>query len=125
MVSVVLEDGTLHSASIHYSHSENPFRIFMQTANTTIKAQPFLNGQTGKGSFVIGFSEEEWLTLQMHGSIRSVTDPNELEEIYKIHYGKFPEVEKYKGSETVTLEFVPQWWRYTDFNIVPPTIITE
>jgi general stress protein 26 len=125
VISVALEDGTIHSATVHYSHNENPLKIYIQTSNTTLKVKPFLNGQIGKGAFVIGFSEDEWLTLQMHGEIRAISDQDQLEEIYKIHYKKHPDAEQYKGPNTVFLEFSPIWWRYTDFNTDPETIINS
>lgn len=125
VISVTLSDGVIHSATVHYSFKENPFTVYIQTSNTTLKAKPFLNGETGKGAIVIGFSEEDWITLQLHGNIRAVTDVNELEEVYKVHYQKQPEAEKYKGPKTVFLEFTPTWWRYTDFNTEPENIIEE
>jgi len=72
---------------------------------------------------VIGLSEEEWLTLQMHGDVKIISDNKELEKVYKIHYAKHPEAEQYKGPKTVFLEFTPTWWRFTDFNTNPETII--
>lgn len=126
VISVKLDDEIIHSATIHFSHlSEPDIRIFIQTSNTTLKAKPFLHGQVGKGAMVIGFSEEDWLTLQMHGDIRAISDNNELEAIYKIHYQKHPEAEQYKGLDTIFLEFKPTWWRYTDFNTEPETIISS
>ncbi len=126
VISVNLGDGNLHSATVHYSHTENPFKIFIQTTNDTLKASPFLNGKTGKGAMVIGFSEEEWMTLQLHGDIRIISDADEIEEAAKIHYQKLPNAEKRRGPDTVFLEFTPTWWRYTDFNTKPEeTIITS
>lgn len=125
VISVVLNDSNVHAATVHFSHKNDPLKVYIQTSNKTLKAQPFLNGETGKGAFVLGFSEEEWLTLQMHGTVRAVSDQNELEEIYKVHYAKHPDSEQYKGPKTVFLEFTPTWWRYTDFNTEPPIIISS
>lgn len=125
VISVTLTDGSLHSATVHYSHTENPFRIFIQTTNDTLKVQPFLNGQSGKGAMVIGFSEEDWLTLQMHGIVRMVSDLKELEEVHNINFQKYPKSKRHIGPDTVFLEFTPTWWRYTDFNTRPETIITS
>ncbi len=122
-LSVILDDGSPHASAVHYSETIDPLKLFIQTSNSTTKAQPFLNGKAGKASIVIGFSEQEWLTLQMRGIMQIVSDPARLEEIYKIHYQKHPEAEKYKGSKTVFLEFIPTWSRYTDFNTEPETII--
>jgi uncharacterized protein YhbP (UPF0306 family) len=123
VISVILDDGTLHSATIHFSYAANPLKFYIQTSNSTLKAQPFMSGKPGKAAMVIGFSEEVWITLQMHGQIRQVSDSDELEEVYKIHYKKQPEAEQYKGPKTVFLEFTPEWWRFTDFNTEPETII--
>jgi len=124
-LTVLIGAGIPHSATVHYSHQENPLKIFVQTSNKTEKAKPFLTGATGKASIVIGQSEEEWITLQMRGNIRAVINEEELKEIYKIHYKKHREAEKYKNSNTVFLEFTPTWWRYTDFNTDPDTVITS
>lgn len=124
-LSVIIADNTPHSATVHYSHQLNPLKLFIQTSNSTTKAKPFLNGEIGKASFVVGFSEEEWLTFQMRGTIRQIVDPEVLSNIYKIHYKKHPEAKQYKGPKTVFLEFTPTWWRYTDFNTEPETIISS
>lgn len=123
VLSILQEDGTPHAATVHFSHTEDPLKFFIQTSNKTLKAQPFLNDDTGKAAIVLGFSEEEWVTLQLHGDIRAVSDPSELEAIYKIHYAKNPDAEQYRGPNTVFLEFVPTWWRYTDLNTEPETIL--
>lgn len=123
VVSVVLADGTPHAAAVHYSHQENPLAFFIQTVNDTVKVQNLSHGKIGNAAMVIGFSEQDWLTLQMRGDIQIISDKNQLEEIYKIHYQEHPDAEKYKNQKTVFLKFTPTWWRYTDFNTDPETII--
>jgi hypothetical protein len=121
LISILL-DKRPYSAAVHFSHRLNPLKIFVQTSNDTNKAKPFLDGSTGPASMVVGFSEQDWLTLQMSGSARAITNPDELKNIYKIHYAKHPNAEQYKGPDTLFLEFTPTWWRYTDFNSNPETI---
>ena len=123
VVSVILPSNISHSASVHLSHQKNPLKLFIQTTNTTEKVKPLLNGEVGKASMVIGFSEKDWITLQMRGEMKIVSNPEDLEKIYKIHYKKHPDAEQYKGPKTVFMEFTPNWWRYTDFNTEPETII--
>ncbi len=125
VLSVVQADGTSHSATVHFSHEENPLSLFIQTSNTSEKAKPFLKGETSKASMVIGFSEQEWLTLQMKGDMKIITDPEALEKAFKTHYKKHPEAEKRKGPDTVILQFTPTWLRYTDFTTRPKTVIEE
>ena len=125
VISVIMSDSMPHAATIHFSHTSDPFKIYMFTSNATLKASPFLNGESGKAAMVVGFSLKDWETLQMHGVIKGITDSAELERIYPVHYSKHPETEKYKGPNTFVLEFTPTWWRYTDFKSGPPTIITS
>jgi uncharacterized protein YhbP (UPF0306 family) len=122
-LAVIIENNVLHGAAVHYSHQSAPLKLFFQTTNKTVKAAPFLNGEIGNASVVIGQSEQDWLTLQMRGTVRKISSPEELREVYKIHYKKHPEAEQYKNEATVFLEFTPVWWRYTDFNTEPETII--
>lgn len=111
---------------MHFSHQVEPLKIFIQTTNTSEKVKGILNGEIGKASIVIGFSEKDWLTLQIRGTIKVVSDLGQLQEIYKIHYAKHPDAEQYKNNpSTIFLEFMPTWWRFTDFNTNPETIISS
>jgi len=123
VLSGILIDGGPHSSTVHYSHQDQPLRLFFQTWDESMKAQTLTQGQNNKASVVVGFSEQDNLTLQMRGTIRIVSDPDELEAIYQIHYSKHPFAEKYKDSNTRFIEFTPTWWRYSDFNFDPEKII--
>lgn len=123
VLSVVLADGSPHNAVVHYSEQAEPLKIFIQTY-PTVKAKAIQEkGGAAKAAIVIGLSEKDFVSLQMRGNIRIVSDQKELQDIYKIHYKKHPEAEKYKGPKTIFLEFTPTWWRYTDFNTDPETVI--
>ena len=123
VLSVIQEDGCPHAASVHFSHDADPFRIYIQTSRTSKKAQPLLEGSISKAAMVVGFSEEEWVTVQMQGDIRILSDQTEADQAYMVHYKKSPDAEKRRGPDTVILEFVPTWIRYTDFKTNPKTII--
>lgn len=126
VISVVLESGQVHSATVHFSHVLEPvLKIYVQTSSATVKASPFLSGQVGQGALVVGFSHIDWLTLQMRGTVRLVTDSEEIQKVSQLHYAKHPDAQKRSGPTTVFLEFTPTWWRYTDFKTSPPTIITS
>ena len=125
-LTTLLPDGSPHSAALHYSHTENPLALYFSTENTSRKCQGLLQGQTVTGSLVIGFSEEEWITLQMDGEVKAISNSEELKNIHEIHYTKHPNSEKYKNEpETIFLTFVPSWWRYTDYNTDPVTILSS
>lgn len=123
-LSTIMSNGTPHSAAMHYSHSTEPFVFYFSSDNESKKFQGLIDNKTVKASMVIGFSEEEWLSLQMDGDIRAITDIEELKRVQIRHYQKNPNAEVYKDEPyTVFLAFTPNWWRFTDFNTKPETIL--
>lgn len=126
VLTVLLPDGSPCSSALHYSHQNEPLTLFFSTENTSRKCKGLLKGESVKGSVVIGFSEEEWLTLQMDGEVRAILDKEELAKVHKVHYPKHPTSEQYKNdSETIFLAFTPNWWRFTDLNTSPYEIISS
>ena len=63
-LTTILPDGSPHSAAMHYSHSVDPLTFYFSSDNESKKFQGLVKNNTGKASMIIGFSEEEWLTLQ-------------------------------------------------------------
>ncbi len=122
-LTTLLPDGSPHAAALHYSHSGNPPVLYFSVENTGKKCEALLDGSDGKASVVIGFSEEEWVTLQLDGDIR-IHRKDELPSIHAVHYAKHPNAAQYKNDPaTVFLVFAPTWWRFTDYNTKPPTIL--
>lgn len=125
-LTTLLNDGSPHAAALHYSNKNEPLELYFSTKNTSLKTQTLLDGKSTKASVVIGFSEEEWITLQMDGETKAVLDKNELRSVHAIHYAKVPDSEQYKDDPaTIFLKFIPKWWRYTDYNTDPPTILVS
>jgi general stress protein 26 len=125
-LTVVLKDGSPHASTLHFSHNENPWELYFSTENTSKKCEGLLNGETVKASCVLGFSEEEFKTLQMDGEVKMITDSQELSKIKDIHYAKHPSSKKYENEpETVFLKFTPKWWRYTDYTTTPLTKLSS
>jgi len=125
-LTTLLKDGSPHGAALHFSHKNNPVELYFSTEKTSIKCEALLEENTVKGSVVVGFSEDEWITLQMDGEVSVISDKDELNAAQKIHYPKHPESEKYKDyPNTIFLKFTPKWWRYTDYNIKPETILSS
>lgn len=123
-MAVLLPDGFPHGAVLHYSCKNNPLTLFFSTENTSKKSEGLLDGKGKKASVVVGFSEEEWITLQMDGEVRAILDPKELKEVKEIHYAKHPDSKQYENDPaTLFLSFTPNWWRFTDYNTDPPTIV--
>lgn len=117
VMAVCLPDGTVHAAALHYSHRNDPFAIIIGTETTTRKAQGLEDGRPAKASVVIGFDENQMVTVQMDGEVRMAIDPEELKQIKAIHYVKHPGAKKYDGEPAnCFLIFTPTWWRYSEFN---------
>ncbi|OGM29896.1 hypothetical protein A2630_03970 [Candidatus Woesebacteria bacterium RIFCSPHIGHO2_01_FULL_44_10] len=125
-LTTLLKDGTPHSAAMHFSHLGSPLAFYFSADKAGSKCEDLLDGIPKKAAVVVGFSEEEWITLQMEGKIQVVSDPQAVAEIKKIHYVKNPSSKEFESDPgTIFLEFTPTWWRYTDFNINPPTIVSS
>ncbi len=125
-LTTMLTDGMPHAAALHYSHRNDPMELYFSTENTSRKAQALLDGKSSKAAVVIGFSEEKWIALQMEGEVVTIMDKEELSRIHSVHYKKHPGSEKYKDDPaTIFLKFTPTWFRYTDYNTAPLTIITN
>lgn len=115
VLSVLLKNDSPHAAAMHYSHSVSPLEIYIQTKNTSRKMSALLKGGFVKASIVVGFSEQEFKTLQLDGDVR-ILSKNRLSEVHKIHYTKHPDAKQWKDDPaTVFLAFKPTWWRYTEY----------
>lgn len=125
-LTTLLPDGSPHASALHFSHSTDPFVLYFSVEKTCRKCEALLDGKSVKASVVVGFSEVEWLTLQMDGEVRAILDVSELTTAQQVHYAKIKEAEKYKDDPTtIFLVFTPTWLRYTDFKTQPPTIISS
>ena len=123
VLTTLLVDGTPHGATLHYSFKTDPLELYFSVDKTDRKCQALAQSNEGKAAVVIGFSEQEWLTLQIDGKIKIVEDKDKIKEIKTIHYKRHPNSQKFENDpNTVFLVFQPTWLRYTDFNVEPPKI---
>lgn len=117
--------GGMHAAALHFSHSDEPLVLYFSTEKDSRKMGGLSSSNSVKAAFVCGLSETDWLTLQMDGEVEIIPE-SELPKVHKIHYAKHPKSEQYKDDPgTVFLKFTPTWWRYTDYNTKPMTIVTS
>lgn len=122
-LSTLLKDGSPHASALHYSHRDEPLTLYFSIENTSKKCENLLDGKISRASAVVGFSEEEWITLQMDGEVKAILSEEELKRAKSTHYPKHPDSQQYEHDlETLFLAFTPSWWRYTDYNTDPPTI---
>lgn len=123
-LTTLLTDGSPHAAAVHYSHRADPLKLFFSTQNSSRKCEALADGKTTKAAVVIGLSEEEWKTLQLEGTVRAITDKDEIAKVKSVHYPKHPNSQKFENDPaTLFLEFTPSWWRYTDYNTKPMTVL--
>lgn len=125
-ITVLSPDGIPHSATIHFSHSDNPFHLYMVTEKTSRKCRGLLDGLSAAASFVTGFSEKEWITFQADGDIRIPHGDKELADAKASYYLKYPNAQANEHNPNLTfLIFTPHWWRYTDLKPEPWEIISK
>lgn len=116
VLSVQLKSGKPHGATVHFSHQDNPLKVFFMTDRNSKKVEAILDGSTMGASFVTGFDEDSMQTVQMDGSVRIVTDAAEIAALKEVHYAKLPSAKKWEGApDSVFLEFTPTWWRFKDY----------
>lgn len=123
-LTTIIDGGQPHSATMHYSYTVTPsLKLYFSTNKTSRK---ILNSNSfKKASFLIGFSETEWTTLQIEGDLEIVGD-EELSEVKTNHYDRNPSSKKFEGDpNTIFLCFKPTWWRYTDYKTSPVTILSS
>lgn len=126
VLSVLLKDGSPHGATVHFSHQNSPTKFFFLTDRTYKKCEALLEGNAVRASFVLGFSEDEMKTLQLDGTVRTVSDAGELTALKEVHFKKIPTAKQYENDpDSVFLKFIPTWWQYTDYNTKPETRISS
>lgn len=127
-VALILNNGKSHSAVMHFSFEENPLRLFFQTSKKSgkIAQADIMDGASAIASLCIGFSEEEWQTLQMEGKIRGVFTTEEKKKVQAIHYLRYPNSQENENDpDTLFLEFISSWWQLSDYNTNPPKKISS
>ena len=125
VLAVPMADGAPHAAATHFSYEAEPTTLFIQTY-PTVKTKAIQDrGGSAPAAVVVGFDETQFVSLQMRGEVRIVSDAGEVERITAIHLAKHPEAKEHLSPSTIFLAFTPTWWRYTDFKTHPETVITE
>jgi general stress protein 26 len=112
VISVEMEDGSPHGATVHFAYQKDPFTFVFFTDRKYRKIQPILANKTTRASLVVGTDEQDMRTLQLDGVAALPT----TDEFANAYFAKFPEKkEKSNGPDDVFFIFTPAWWRYTDY----------
>lgn len=112
VLSLLRSDNSVHGATVHFAHTDSPFEIVIVTETGSRKASALMPGKTAQASVVVGFSEEEWVELQMSGTVRMAVGADEhlkAKNAFELKFGG--EIK----DDKVILLFTPAWWRYTEF----------
>ena len=126
VLSTVQDDGKPYSATLHYANSVKPLQFLFITEKTSKKCQPLKDEKLHPASLVVGFSEEEFITLQMQGNIQIVSNSKKLQKSWNAYTEKYPQATKRKiDPNFVILSFTLNWWKYTELKPSPPTIISS
>lgn len=98
---------TPHASAMHFTYDENNSVIHFITTKGSRKLM-----NLDEASVVVGFSEQEWVTVQMDGKIEMVESTQSIRDLILL---KYPEDAKYMDTDAVFLKFTPTWWRYSDY----------
>jgi hypothetical protein len=112
VVSVEMEDGSPHGATVHFAYQKEPFTLVVLTDRKSGKMLPITGDKNTRASVVVGTDEQTMMTLQLDG-VASLPGTKDFEKVY---FAKFPEKEeKFDSSTDIFFVFTPTWWRYTNY----------
>ncbi len=115
VIALEMLDGSPHGATVHFTHSENPFVFYFETYREYRKCEALFGKDKSRATFVVGVNETDMKTLQLDGIVELIK-PEEKEVYDKFYFDKFPEkLEKSKDPKFVFFKFTPTWWRFTDW----------
>lgn len=123
--TVLLPDGTPHSAILHFSHQDTPFKLYFSTEKGSVKASGLQNGESQRASAVAGWSEDDYITIQMRGTAKHL-EGEELAAAQEVHYAKHPGSAKWKDDpDTFFICFDVSWWRYSNLKADPAEVVSS
>lgn len=115
VAGILQSDGSIHSATMHYAHTEEPLMFFFMTDKGSRKCRPLQNNESVQASLVIGFNEEEMATFQAEGEICFLKPENE-QTGWETYTKKYPNRAAGKNDpDVVVLQFTPNWARFSDY----------
>jgi len=119
VVAMLRPSGDPHAAVMHFSVNLRRELLF-STDRNSVKVSGI--AEHNRAAFATGWSEDDWKTFQVRGTIRAASD-RELADVHACHYAKHPQSAAFKDDpDTVFLILSPDWVRYSDLGIVPEHI---
>ena len=121
VLSTCAPNGEPHSSVMHYSCAAGLPVLFFSTDDRTAKASDCR--ENPRASVAIGWSEVDWVTVQMRGALRALTLPEEKEAAKAAHYAVHPNARQFDSDpHTLFLRFEPDWVRFSDLGATPALI---
>jgi general stress protein 26 len=121
VLSTCTSRGEPHASVMHYSCAAESPGLFFGTDERSAKASDCR--ENSRASVALGWSEVDWVTVQMRGALRALTSPEEIEAAKAAHYAVHPNARAFdKDPHTLFLRFEPDWVRFSDLAANPPVI---
>jgi general stress protein 26 len=121
VLSTCASKGELHSSVMHYSCAAELPALYFSTDDRSAKAKDC--HENPRGSVALGWSEADWVTVQMRGGLRALTSPAEVEAAKTAHYAVHPNARQFDADpHTLFLAFEPDWVRFSDLAAAPPLV---
>jgi len=110
-----------HSSVMHYSCATDLPALFFSTDDRSAKARDCR--ENSRASVALGWSEVDWVTVQMRGALRALTSAGEIEAAKAAHYAVHPNARQFDSDpHTLFLLFKPDWVRFSDLAAAPPIV---
>jgi general stress protein 26 len=121
VLSTCTSKGESHSSVMHYSCAAELPALYFSTDDRSAKAKDCR--ENPRGSVALGWSEVDWVTVQMRGGLRVLTLPAELEAAKAAHYAVHPNARQFdRDPHTLFLAFEPDWVRFSDLAAAPAIV---
>ncbi len=110
-----------HSSVMHYSCAAELPGLYFSGDDRSAKARDCR--ENSRASVALGWSEVDWVTVQMRGALRALTLLEEIEAAKAAHYAVHPNARQFENDpHTLFLLFEPDWVRFSDLGAAPPII---
>lgn len=120
VVAMLRPSGDPHAAVMHFSVNLGRREVLFSTDRNSVKVSGI--AEHDRAAFATGWSEDDWRTFQLRGTIRAASDL-ELPDAHACHYAKHPQSAAFKDDpNTVFLVLRPDWVRYSDLGVAPEHI---
>lgn len=107
------EQGTIHTATLHFWHKPDPLTFFFVTGKNTEKCQLLNIKKELSAACVIGTYRGTEFSLQMRGTLR-ILDKAQYQEDTDRYIKSSNRRDDIDSSDNILLGFTPNWARYTD-----------